>query len=69
MTVTGEAGKPIPTGNVNIDWFLNGDCTGDPAANSGSIGPLAANGTFDATGFPSRSPGDRPLRLPRPLPG
>ena len=41
---------PLPTGNVNIDWFLNGNCSGAPAVNSGSIGPLA-NGQFDATGF------------------
>ena len=42
-------------GNVNIDWFLNGDCGSQeesgPAANSGSIGPLDANGHLDATGF------------------
>lgn len=51
VTVTGQPGQPIPSGNVNIDFFLNGTCSGSPAANSGSIGPLDANGQFDATGF------------------
>ncbi len=50
VTVTGQPNNPTPSGNVNIDWFLNGTCTGAPAANSGSIGPLSA-GQFDATGF------------------
>jgi hypothetical protein len=50
VTVTGEPNKPPPGGNVNIDWFLNGDCTGTPAQNSGSVGPLV-NGSFDATAF------------------
>jgi hypothetical protein len=36
---------------VNIDWVTNGTCTGAPAANSGSIGPLNASGQLDATGF------------------
>ncbi|HXL44340.1 MAG TPA: hypothetical protein VN960_09815, partial [Gaiellaceae bacterium] len=51
VTVTGQAGSPVPSGNVNIDWFLNGDCSGQPAANSGSVGPLDGSGHFDATGF------------------
>ena len=55
VTVSGTAGNPPPTGNVNVDWFLNGTCTGAPAANSGSIGPLVpgagSTATFDATGF------------------
>jgi hypothetical protein len=51
VSVTSADSGPVPTGNVNIDWFLNGDCTGAPAANSGSIGPLDAAGNFDATGF------------------
>jgi hypothetical protein len=42
--------EPTPTGNVNIDWFTNGTCTGPATANSGSIGPLV-NGQLDATGF------------------
>src|SRR5262249_5303067 len=48
-----------PTGNVTVDWFLNGTCEGAPQANSGSIGPINANGDFDATGFPQTpaSPG------------
>ena len=51
VTVSGPAGSPTPTGNVNIDWFLNGTCAGAPATNSGSTGPLDASGQFDATGF------------------
>src|SRR5262249_17982773 len=38
------------SGNVTIDWFLNGTCTGTPALNSGSLGPLV-NGQLDATSF------------------
>jgi hypothetical protein len=45
------SGGPTPTGNVNFDWFLNGDCSGAPAQNSGSLGPLDGSGQFDATGF------------------
>jgi hypothetical protein len=42
-----------PSGNVNVDWFTNGTCTGNPTANSGSVGPInQATGNFDATGFP-----------------
>src|SRR5580765_2591707 len=55
VTVTGQGGQPAPSGNVNIDWFLNGTCTGAPAVNSGSVGPLVADegsaSTFDATAF------------------
>ena len=51
VTVTGQPGAPVPTGNVNVDWFLNGTCAGAPAANSGSVGPLDGTGHFDATGF------------------
>ena len=43
--------QPVPTGNVNVDWFLNGDCSGSPAASSGPLGPLDASGQFDATTF------------------
>ena len=35
---------------MNIDWFLNGNCSGAAAVNSGSIGPLVS-GQLDATGF------------------
>jgi hypothetical protein len=63
VTVTGkqvpeEPGQLAPTGNVNVDWFENGKCSGSPAASSGSIGPLVPGippvlvSTFDATGFP-----------------
>src|SRR3954454_7166782 len=51
VTVTGQPGQPVPTGNVDIDWFLNGTCTGTPEAHASGLGPLAADGTFDATGF------------------
>jgi hypothetical protein len=55
VTVTGQGGQPAPSGNVNIDWFLNGDCSGAPAANSGNVGPLVpasgSTSTFDATAF------------------
>src|SRR3954462_1447918 len=43
--------EPTPSGNVNVDWFLNGDCSGAPAVSSGPLGPLDANGQFDATTF------------------
>ena len=55
VNVIGSAGNPPPTGNVSVDWFLNGDCSGAPAVNSGSVGPLApsggSNAAFDATAF------------------
>src|SRR5206468_9727154 len=51
VTVNGQPNQPNPQGNVNIDWFLNGTCSGSPAVNSGSVGPLDANGQFDATAF------------------
>ena len=38
VTVTGPPGGATPTGNVNIDWFTNGTCSGAPAASSGSMG-------------------------------
>ena len=64
VTVTGQPNNPVPTGNVNIDWFLNGTCTGAAAANSGSIGPLNASGQLDATGFAFtvNSPGFRSFK-------
>jgi len=51
VMVTGQPGKPKPTGKVNIDWFENGECSGEPTSNSGSVGPLDGDGEFDATGF------------------
>jgi hypothetical protein len=51
VTVAGLPGQPVPTGNVIVNWFLNGDCSGNPAATSGPVGPLDANGQFDATAF------------------
>ena len=50
VTVTGQPGSPVPTGNVTIDWFLNGDCSGAPAVIGGPFG-LDAAGQVDATGF------------------
>ena len=50
VVVTGQPNQPVPTGNVNIDWFTNETCTGTPAANSGHLA-LGADGTLDATGF------------------
>ena len=64
VVVFGSLSGPVPTGNVDIDWFLNGTCEGPPAVNSGSIGPLDAAGTFDAVGFAFTvaSPGQRAFR-------
>src|SRR5207244_9663901 len=39
VTVTGPPNRPVPSGNVDIDWFLNGTCAGTPQTTSGSIGP------------------------------
>jgi hypothetical protein len=51
VTVSGGAGNPVPTGSVSMDWFLNGSCSGSPAATSAAI-PLGPGGTVDATSFP-----------------
>ncbi len=42
--------SPTPTGDVSLDWFTNGTCSGPPTTVSG---PLALNGagSVDATGF------------------
>jgi uncharacterized repeat protein (TIGR01451 family) len=48
VTVTGSRGTP--TGNVTIDWFTNGTCSGAPQSNSGNVA-LDATGHADATGF------------------
>jgi hypothetical protein len=48
-TVSGAAGKPIPTGTVTLEWFTNGGCT--TAAASSTVGPLDGAGRFDAVGF------------------
>src|SRR6266542_4992156 len=50
VSVTDPNAFAIPSGNVTIDWFLNGQCTGAPAANSGPLA-LDASGNLDATGF------------------
>jgi len=64
VVVFGSLSGPVPTGNVDIDWFLNGTCEGPPAVNSGSIGPLDAAGTYDAVGFAFTvlSPGQRAFK-------
>ena len=49
VTVTGQSGKPNPTGNVLVERFANTGCTGT-AANSTTV-PLDASGQADATGF------------------
>ena len=50
VSVSGGAGNPVPTGNVRVDWFLNGTCTGAPASTS-AVTPLGAAGTVDVTAF------------------
>ena len=50
VSVSGQAGSPTPTGNVTIDWFLNGSCSGAPAATSSPFA-LNAAGEVDATTF------------------
>jgi hypothetical protein len=50
VTVTGQPGSPTPSGNVTIDWFLNGGCTGAPAATSLPFA-LNAAGQVDASSF------------------
>src|SRR5262249_14851717 len=57
VQLTGQAGAPSPSGNVNIDFFTGtaaNPCSGQPV-NSGPIGPLVDQGgsvsSFDATGF------------------
>src|SRR5262249_20605960 len=43
--------QPIPSGNVTIDWFTNGQCSGAPATTSAPTALDPATGTVDATGF------------------
>jgi len=50
VSVSGGAGNPVPTGNVTVDWFLNGTCAGAPASTS-AVTPLDAAGTVDVTAF------------------
>jgi uncharacterized repeat protein (TIGR01451 family) len=50
VTVTGQPNQPTPTGDVVVDWFTNGTCSGGvPAASSGNE-PLV-NGRVDETSF------------------
>ena len=49
VSVTGAVGTP--SGNVRLDWFTNGTCTGAAAATSANLA-LNANGQLDATPFP-----------------
>jgi hypothetical protein len=64
VRVTGQPGLPAPTGNITLDWFLNGDCSGSPSQTSGPLGPLNASGELDATGFEFtvNSPGFRSFK-------
>jgi hypothetical protein len=50
VTVSGGAGNPVPTGNVTVDWFLNGTCT-LPAQSTSASTPLGPAGTADVTAF------------------
>src|SRR5437879_2152488 len=43
VIVEGPAGGPVPTGNVTVDWFTNGDCSGTPNSTSAPT-PLNSNG-------------------------
>jgi hypothetical protein len=49
VTVTGQPGQPFPTGNVMIERFANGGCSGTAA--SGTTVVLASDGTVDAILF------------------
>jgi uncharacterized repeat protein (TIGR01451 family) len=50
VTVTGQPGAAVPTGNVTVDFFSGDQCVGAPVATSSPIS-LDAKGTVDATGF------------------
>jgi uncharacterized repeat protein (TIGR01451 family) len=54
VTVVPDATDPTPTptitGNVTINWFTNGGCTGTPNSTSSPLS-LPTNGMVDATGF------------------
>ena len=50
VKVDGGSGNPVPTGNVTIDWFTNGGCTGSPVFTSVPFA-LNASGEVDASGF------------------
>ena len=68
VTVTGQSNQPTPTGDVIVDWFTNGTCSGEvPAASSGNE-PLV-NGQVDATNFSQGPLASRLVQLPRALPG
>jgi len=50
VSVTGAEGDPTPTGTVTVDWFDNGDCSGDPVESSDPT-DLENDGTVDVTDF------------------
>ena len=52
VTVTGQPSSPVPTGDVTIDRFSNGSCSGDPVETGGPFA-LAVDGQVDATAFSS----------------
>ena len=51
VSVTGQSGKPNPTGNVTVEWFSNGGCTGAAATSTTVV--LDSSGQADATGLTS----------------
>src|SRR6266511_944666 len=50
VTVTGQQGAPVPSGNVSIDWFLNGDCSGQPQTFTAHVNVNDGNGSTNASG-------------------
>ena len=71
VTVDGGAGNPPPTGNVSVDWFLNGTAPARPRstrAPSGRSPPAAEQSAFDATAFAFTVNTAGHARLPRALP-
>jgi hypothetical protein len=50
ITVTGQPSRPLPSGNVTVDFFMNQTCSGSPAANSGNVA-LDGSGQADAVLF------------------
>src|SRR6266511_2254695 len=51
VTVTGQPGQPVPSGNVTIEIYGNGTCAGNWSARTFPIGPLDANSRLDARTF------------------
>jgi phosphoheptose isomerase len=51
VSVVSQGNNAIPTGNVTIDWFTNGTCSGAPADTSGQFTLDPNTGQVDATTF------------------